>query len=43
MLDINATVGKLHSGLLAMHALSGCDGVSHPNGKGKMSALKVLK
>ena len=25
-----------------MHALSGCDTVSYPNGKGKVSALKVL-
>ena len=25
-----------------MHALSGCDTVSHLNGKGKVSALKVL-
>ena len=24
------------------HALSGCDTVSYPNGKGKVSALKVL-
>ncbi len=45
VLDINATVAKLGdkcNGILGMHALSGCDTVSYPNGKGKVSALKVL-
>ena len=45
VLDINATVTKLGEkckGILGMHALSGCDTVSYPNGKGKASALKVL-
>jgi hypothetical protein len=45
VLNINATVSKLGdkcSGILGMHALSGCDTVSYPNGKGKVSALKVL-
>ena len=45
ILDINATVKALNEkcqGLLGMHALSGCDSVSYPCGKGKVSALKVL-
>jgi hypothetical protein len=45
VLDINATVANLgdkYKGILGMHALSGCDTVSYPNGKGKLSALKVL-
>ena len=45
VLDINATVAELGEkckGILSMHALSGCDTVSYPNGKGKASALKVL-
>lgn len=45
VLDINATVTKLGEKcqrILAMHALSGCDTVSYPHGKGKVSALKVL-
>jgi hypothetical protein len=45
VLDINATVANLGDkckGILGMHALSGCDTVSYPNGKGKLSALKVL-
>ncbi|XP_014670374.1 PREDICTED: uncharacterized protein LOC106811314 isoform X2 [Priapulus caudatus] len=45
VLDINATVTKLGikcKEILGMHALSGCDTVSYPNGKGKVSALKVL-
>ena len=44
VLNINATVNKLGEkckGIL--HALSGCDTVSYPNGKGKVSALKVLR
>ncbi len=46
ILDINATVRTLSDkcqGLLGMHALSGCDTVSYPCGKGKVSALKVLQ
>ena len=45
ILDINATVralGEKCQGLLGMHALSGCDSVSYPCGKGKVSALNVL-
>ena len=45
LLDINATVntlGEKSGGLLGMHALSGCDTTSFPNGKGKVSALNVL-
>ena len=45
VLDIHATVVKLGekcSQLPGMHALSGCDTVSYPYGKGKKSALKVL-
>ena len=30
------------SQLLGMHAPSGCDTVSYPIGKGKLSALKIL-
>ena len=45
VLNINDTVSRLGStcsGILGMHALSGCDTVSYLNGKGKVSALKVL-
>ena len=45
VLDINATVTALGDkcrGHLGMHALSGCDTVSYPNGRGKVSALRVL-
>ena len=45
VLDIRATVDKLGDKcgqLPGMHALSGCDIVSYPYGKGKKSALKVL-
>ena len=45
-LDINAPIrglGDRCQGLLGMHALSGCDTASYPCGKGKTSALKVLK
>ena len=48
VLDIHATVVKLGDNsdkcgqLPGMHALSGCDTVSYPYGKGKKSALKVL-
>jgi hypothetical protein len=45
VLDISATVtqnGDKCRNILGMHALSGCDTVSYPNGKGKTTALKVL-
>ena len=45
VLDINATVqvlGQKCEGILAVHALTGCDTASYPCGKGKVSALKVL-
>ena len=45
VLDINTTVTALGDkcrGLLGRHALSGCDTVSYPNGRGKVSALRVL-
>ena len=45
VLDIHATEVKLGDKcgqLPGMHALSGCDTVSYPYGKGKKSALKVL-
>ena len=45
VLDIRATVdkwGDTCGQLPGMHALSGCDTVSYPYGKGKKSALKVL-
>ena len=40
--DIVSRLGGTCSGLLGMHALSGCDTVSYLNGKGRVSALKVL-
>ena len=47
ILDINETVRRLGprkcSQLLGVHALSGCDTVSYPFGKGKLSALKALE
>ena len=47
ILDINKTVKLLGrrkcSQLLGAHALSGCDTVSYPFGKGKQSVLKVLE
>ena len=47
VLDINKTVERLGprkcSQLLGVHALSGCDTVSYPFGKGKQSALKLLE
>ena len=46
VLNINAnvnTLGNKCQGILAMHALSGCDTVSYPWGKGKVSALKTLQ
>ena len=45
VIDINATVSSLGTkckNILGVHALSGCDTVSYPYGKGKVSALKVL-
>ena len=45
VLDINATCSDLGSKclqLLGIHALSGCDTVSYPYGKGKISALNTL-
>ena len=45
VLDINETVQNLGlqkcSQLLGVHAMSGCDTVSYPFGKGKISALLV--
>ena len=47
VLDINETVQRLGpkkcSQLLGIHALSGCDTVSYPFGKGKKSALRLLE
>ena len=47
VLDINEIVQRLGprkcSQLLGIHALSGCDTVSYPFGKGKKSALKLLE
>ena len=47
VLDINETVQRLGpkkcSQLLCIHALSGCDTVSYPFGRGKKSALKLLE
>ena len=45
IIDISATALKLGDkcfDLLAVHALSGCDTVSYPFGKGKISALNML-
>ena len=45
VIDINATALKLDDkcfDLLAIHALSGCDTVSYPFGKGKVSAVNLL-
>ena len=43
VLDVNETVQKLEprkcSQLLGIHAMSGCDTVSHPFRKGRISAL----
>jgi len=44
VIDINATALKLKDkcfDLLAIHALSGCDSVSYPFGKGKVSAINL--
>ena len=47
VLDINETVQRLGprkcSQLLGIHALSGCDTMSYPFGKGKKSALNLLE
>ena len=47
VLDVNKTIAQLGpskcSQLLGLHALSGCDTVSYPFGKGKKSALKLLE
>ena len=46
VLNINATcieMGPKCLQLLGMYALSGCDTVSYPFNKGKLSALNVLK
>ncbi|CAM1319304.1 Uncharacterised protein g7168 [Pycnogonum litorale] len=45
VIDITATASKLGDkcfDLLAVHALSGCDTVSYPFGKGKVSALNLM-
>ena len=45
VIDINATAAKLGEkcfDLLAVHALSGCDTVSYPFGKGKTSAVNLM-
>ena len=36
-------ISIVYSQLLGAHALSGCDTVSYPFGKGKASVLKTLK
>ena len=47
VLDVSKTIEQLGSRkcsqLLGIHALSGCDMVSYPFGKGKKSALNRLK
>ena len=46
VIDINKTVanlGNIFRDLLPIHALSGCDAVSYPYGKGKITALNVLQ
>ena len=47
VLDVNKTIEQLGlrkcSQLLGLHALSGCDTVSYPFGKGKKSAIKLLE
>ena len=45
VIDINATAATLGNesfDLLAVHALSGCDSVSYPYGKGKTSANNLM-
>ena len=47
VLDVSKTIEQLGprkcSQLLGLHALSGCDTVSYPFGKGKKSALNLLE
>ena len=47
VLDVSQTTEQLGprkcSQLLGLHALSGCDTVSYPIGKGKKSELKLLE
>ena len=46
IIDINVSfemLGDPCANLLAMHALTGCDSVSYPFGKGKVNAIKILK
>ena len=46
IIDINVSsemLGDPCANLLAMHALTGCDSVSYPSGKGKVGAIKILK
>ena len=47
VLDINATCANLGdtlcSQLLGAHAITGCDTVSYPFGKGKATVLKIMK
>ena len=45
IIDITATVAKLGnkcSDILPVHALSGCDTVSYPYGKGKVSVINLM-
>ena len=45
IIDITATVAKLGnkcSDILPVHALSGCDTVSYPYGKGKVSVVNLM-
>ena len=42
VLDINVTCTDLGTKCLQLHALSGCDTVSYPYGKGKISALNTM-
>ena len=43
---VNATamaLGEKCVQLLHMHAITGCDSMSYPFGKGKVSSLKVIR
>ena len=45
IININETVAKLGNkskDILSLHALTGCDTVSYPFGKGKMTAVNML-
>ena len=45
VIDITATVEKLGDkrlDLMPAHALSGCDSVSYPFGKGKLTAIDLI-